>query len=108
MGDSKIARLRLVGLFEGLSFLILLFIAMPLKYMAGEPMAVKIAGMAHGILFVLFIAALYDNWNTHRWSLKFAGLSIFCSIIPFGPFWLDKKLKEKELIVLENNVSTSS
>ena len=102
MFDSKIAKFRLIGLLEGLSFLLLLFVAMPLKYMAGEPMAVKVVGMAHGILFILFIASLYDNWSSYKWTLKFAALCIFCSILPFGTFWLDKKLKDKELKAVQS------
>lgn len=54
MFDSKIAKFRLIGLLEGLSFLVLLFIAMPLKYMAGEPMAVKIVGMTHGVYLFFY------------------------------------------------------
>ena len=56
--QSPIGRLRIIAFLEGVSFLLLTGIAMPLKYMAGMPMAVKIAGMAHGVFFILFICSV--------------------------------------------------
>lgn len=96
--DSKIKRLRVIGLLEGISFITLLFVAMPLKYIGGEPMAVKVVGMAHGILFLMFVAALADASFAKRWEYGFRTLAFISSLIPFGTFWLDRKLKNSQLI----------
>ena len=81
-----------LGYAEGVSFLLLLFIAMPLKYMAGIPLAVSIVGAAHGFLFVAYVvAALYMAWR-NRWSFKILTLAVIASVIPFGPFLLEKRV----------------
>lgn len=80
---------RLIAFVEGISFLILLFIAMPLKYWAGIPMAVRVVGMAHGVLFVLFVVSLIDVMIRHRWSLLRSALIFLSSLIPFGTFAVD-------------------
>ncbi|MES2709024.1 MAG: DUF3817 domain-containing protein [Verrucomicrobiota bacterium] len=85
--------LRHTALLEGASFLVLLFIAMPLKYLAGQPLAVKITGMAHGILFVVFCAALLRVHLTARWPIGRSALVFVSSLIPFGPFLLDRRLR---------------
>lgn len=89
---DTLGRLRIIGFLEGISFLVLLFIAMPLKYMAGQPMAVKITGMAHGLLFVLYILYVLMAKIEYRWSFKKAGLALVASLVPFGTFWADVKL----------------
>ena len=87
---------RKVAFAEGVSFLILLLIAMPLKYMADMPMAVTIVGGLHGILFVGFIILTYmvkeEYKKDFKWMIK-AGLA---SIIPFGTFYMDKEWKKEE------------
>ena len=89
---TPLGRLRLVGFLEGLSFLVLLGIAMPLKYMAGEPAAVRVVGMAHGLLFVLYVFLLIQNSIEHRWSVGKAVLGFIASLLPFGTYYADKKL----------------
>ena len=84
--------LRIIALLEGLSFLGLLFIAMPMKYFMDMPTAVKIPGMAHGGLFVAYIllaivVGLDKNWNTKQFAIVILG-----SILPFGTFYADKKV----------------
>ena len=77
MLNTEIGRFRLVSLLEGVSFLVLLGIAMPLKYAAGIPEAVRYVGWAHGLLFVLFILALLSASTAARWPLaKIAGAFI--------------------------------
>jgi integral membrane protein len=93
---NPIAILRTVALIEGISFLVLLFIAMPLKYMAGLPLAVRIAGMAHGILFVIFCVSLVQTWIAARWPMSRAALIFTAAIIPFGPWIVDRRLKGYE------------
>lgn len=96
MMKTSIGRLRAVGLLEGASFLVLLFIAMPLKYMAGMPMAVKLVGWAHGVLFVLYLAILGQTAIALRWSLLRVGAALLASLLPFGPFVLDVWLRREE------------
>jgi integral membrane protein len=93
---NPIARLRTIALIEGISFLILLFIAMPLKYIWGQPQAVRIVGMAHGILFVIFCVALLYVTIVAKWPLSRAALLFLASIIPFGPWLIDRRMKDYE------------
>ena len=93
---NPIARLRTIAIIEGISFLILLFIAMPLKYLWDQPQAVRIVGMAHGILFVIFCAALLHVTIIAKWPLARAALLFLASIIPFGPWLIDRRMKDYE------------
>lgn len=95
MLNTSIGRLRLISLVEGVSFVLLLGIAMPLKYMAGMPEAVRVVGMAHGILWVMFIAAVIDVWATHRWPLSRVAGALVASVLPFGPFVLEARLRRE-------------
>jgi integral membrane protein len=89
---TPLSRLRLVGLLEGISFLVLLLIAMPLKYAAGQPLAVRYVGMAHGVLFLLYLLALVPVALDHRWSWKTVALAVLASVLPAGPFVFDAKV----------------
>lgn len=89
---TAIGRLRLIGYAEGASFLILLCIAMPLKYLAGKPEMVRVVGMMHGLLFMLYILTLMQAKVEYGWSLKTMLLGMLASVVPFGPFWADAKL----------------
>jgi len=93
---TPISRLRTVGIYEGLSYLLLLGIAMPLKYMFGMPLLVKYVGWAHGLLFVLYMVALLQVTLVHRWSFLKVAAGVIASLLPFGPFILDKKLLHAE------------
>lgn len=88
-----LAQFRWVAIVEGWSYLILLFVAMPLKYLADQPWAVKITGSAHGALFVLFCLALLQVFLRCRWSLKQAFWAFVASLIPFATFVLERRLK---------------
>ena len=92
----NIKTLRLVGLLEGISFLLLLFIAMPVKYMMDNPILVKYVGMGHGVLFVLFLVVLFAVCEKQKWSLSMFVMGLIASILPFGPFLFDMKLKKLE------------
>ncbi|PCC70604.1 integral membrane protein [Nannocystis exedens] len=96
MLNTEIGRFRLVSLLEGISFLVLLGIAMPLKYAAGIPEAVRYVGWAHGLLFVLFILALLSASTAARWSLAKTAGAFIASVIPFGAFVLERRLREEE------------
>ena len=86
--------LRRVALIEGISFLVLLGVAMPLKYFAGMPGAVKVVGWAHGVLFVVFCAALLQTMVVAKWSIGRAALVFVASLVPFGPFVIDGKMRQ--------------
>ncbi len=84
--------LRKVALAEAVSYLILLGIAMPLKYLAGQPLAVKITGLIHGVLFVIFCAALLRVLWVSRWPFRRVLLIFVASFIPLLPFYLDRRM----------------
>lgn len=88
---SSLGRLRIIAFLEGISFLLLLGIAMPLKYMAGIPEGVRIIGMAHGVLFVLYVLLLLQVTIERNWTWKKALLAFIASFIPFGTFYADAK-----------------
>ena len=85
--------LRILGNVEGVSYLLLLFIAMPLKYAYDMPMAVKITGMAHGALFVAYCMVLALCMKKFSWKLGFGVYLFIATLIPFGTFVTDRKLK---------------
>ena len=91
---SAIGRLRVLGMIEGVSFLVLLGVAMPLKYLAGMPMATKVVGWIHGVLFVAFCYALMRAKADENWNLKQTIVPFIASLIPFGPFIIDGRLKK--------------
>jgi integral membrane protein len=93
---STIGRLRIVGFIEGLSYLILLFIAMPIKYLVGIPEPVRMTGMAHGLLFVLYILLVIQATIQYNWSLRKAFIAFLASLVPFGTFYADIKLFRDE------------
>ncbi len=95
MLKTPLDRLRIIGLLEGASFLILLFIAMPLKYMAGLPQMVRVVGSAHGLLFVIFVLAVLDVAVRLRWPLTRVIAALAASVVPFGPFVLDAHLRRE-------------
>jgi len=87
---------RKIAFAEGVSFLVLLLIAMPLKYFAGMPMAVTVVGGLHGLLFVAFVVMAWEVKREYKkdwgWLIK----SFIASIIPFGTFWMDNRQWKKE------------
>jgi integral membrane protein len=93
---NPISVLRVAGLIEGVSFLVLLGIAMPLKYFAGLPMAVKIAGWIHGVLFVAFCLALWRAMVAAKWPVLRAVPVFIAALLPFGPFVIDRRLRRDE------------
>jgi integral membrane protein len=95
MLSSPIGRLRIISLIEGASFLLLLGIAMPLKYAWGMPWAVSFVGMVHGVLFVLFCVALLNAVLVARWKLKPPFLIFLASLIPFAPLWVEHWLRKQ-------------
>lgn len=93
---KTIRSLRLIGIAEGFSFLILLLIAMPLKYWMGWPLAVKYVGWAHGVLFILYIFAVLSAVKPMGWGFKGVAIAMIASLLPAGTFVLDKSLRKRE------------
>lgn len=89
---------RTVAVAEGVSYLLLLLIAMPLKYLADEKRPVLYVGWLHGFLFVLYALLLLKVWIEYRWTFKQALLAFVASLVPFGTFVLDKKLKQQYVL----------
>ena len=93
--ETALKSLTLIGYLEGTSFLLLLFIAMPLKYMMGIPEAVKYIGMAHGGLFIAYILMLLIATNKIKMPLWAMPAGVLGSFLPFGPFIFDHLLKKR-------------
>jgi integral membrane protein len=92
-------RFRLISIIEGISFLLLLFVAMPLKYVMDMPLAVTYVGWAHGILFVIYIYVVFPTARKCTWVFSKTFFALVASVLPFGPFIFDRYLtkEEKEL-----------
>ncbi len=88
---------RKIAKLEGISYLVLLFIAMPLKYLADMPMAVRIVGGIHGGLFIAFMVFMYLSYDQYNRDIKWMLKAFLASIIPFGTFYMDKEWKSEEL-----------
>jgi integral membrane protein len=84
-----------ISFFEGVSFVVLLAIAMPLKYAMGMPLAVKYIGWAHGALFVAYGFQLLYVGITFQWKFSRILLYGLCSILPLAPFWVEKQVKNE-------------
>lgn len=91
---NPIALLRTIAIAEAISFLVLLGIAMPLKYGCGLPVAVLVTGAVHGALFLLFSWSLLRVVVQAQWPLPRALLVFVSALLPFGPFVLDGRLRQ--------------
>ncbi|MFL5764210.1 MAG: DUF3817 domain-containing protein [Bacteroidia bacterium] len=83
------------GIAEGISFLVLLGICMPLKYMMHMPLPVRIVGMLHGALFIAFIWLLLKAKAEYKWPFSVVALGVLLSVLPFGTFFLDRILRKQ-------------
>lgn len=89
--NLSVTQFKWISTLEAISFLLLLGVAMPLKYIWDYPEAVSVVGMAHGILFILYVLGAYWmkeqlNWNTSTFLVV-----LLCSVLPFGPFYAERK-----------------
>lgn len=89
---TPLGRLRLVGFAEGVSYLVLLGVAVPLKYLAGVPTATRLVGSLHGALFVAYTLLLIQTAIGRSWSFSLIGRSFLASLVPFGTFYADRKI----------------
>ena len=88
---TTLGRLRLIAFIEGVSFLVLLFVAMPLKYFFEQPQAVRSVGTIHGLLFVGYVLMVFMTKIEYRWDWAKTRLLLLISLIPFGNFYADRK-----------------
>ena len=95
MLSTALGRFRLVSLVEGLSYVILVGIAMPLKYGAGNTTIVPVVGSIHGGLFVLFVLALAAAARAQRWTHRQTATAFIAGLIPLGAFWLEHRLRRE-------------
>ncbi|MCF4101680.1 DUF3817 domain-containing protein [Gillisia sp. M10.2A] len=89
--NQQIKIFRTISVLEGISFLVLLLVAMPLKYLMDKPQMVQTVGMAHGVLFILYIIGALWMFKMLNWTWKTLVIAIICSVLPFGPFYVEKK-----------------
>lgn len=89
--NSLLKTLRIVGALEGISYILLLFVAVPIKYLLNDPQYVKLLGMPHGLLFVAYMVLAIMVGMELKWDKKTFAFVLLASIIPFGTFIADKK-----------------
>lgn len=92
---STLSIFKKVAIAEGISYLALLLIAMPLKYFAGIPLAVKYTGWVHGLLFVFYVIFVIMCWMEYKWKFGKVAMVFFASLLPFAPFIVERKLEEE-------------
>lgn len=83
--------LRVISYLEGISYILLLFIAVPIKYYANDPSLVKLLGMPHGLLFVAYVILSLVSSKKYRWNSKKTLVVLISSVIPFGTFYVGYK-----------------
>ena len=91
----SLSLLRIISLAEGVSYLLLLYAAIYQKRILGDEEAIAIPGIIHGVLWVLFCVSLLHVWIDRQWSFGKTTFAFICSLLPFGPFFLERKLKQE-------------
>ncbi len=91
--NAAIKLFRYIAIAEGISYLLLLFVAMPLKYLLELPEAVKYTGWAHGVLFIAYVPALLAAARPLGWGLQETFVGFMASLLPGGTFVLDRKIR---------------
>ena len=86
---------RLVAFLEGVSYILLLFVAVPIKYWGGDEQWVKLLGMPHGLLFISYLILSFLLKDDNQWRNKDVVIIMFASILPFGTFYVDWKYLRK-------------
>lgn len=97
MINNVLTRFRAISAIEGLSFLLLVFIAMPIKYIGENPYPVKILGMMHGVLFIIFMISLFETKIRKSWDTGMVFQLFVLSLIPFGAFFIERKVKPQTI-----------
>lgn len=104
--EKTLNRFRIISIAEGISFLVLLFIAMPLKYTMDMPLAVTYVGWVHGALFVLYIYIIFPTSRKLSWSYMKTFWGVIVSVLPFGPFLFDRKLKQEQRALDQSHIKS--
>jgi integral membrane protein len=93
MLKTKLGRLRIIAFLEGISLLILVGVAVPLKYGWHNPALVKIMGPVHGLLFLFFVLNTISVGIAYKWEFRITTWKVLLAcIIPFGTFYIDRKI----------------
>lgn len=82
---------RVIAILEGISYILLLFIATPIKYLVNDPQYVKMLGMPHGLLFISYVILAFLLRSEYKWNLRQFLVVLIASVIPFGTFYVDIK-----------------
>ncbi len=93
---SALDAFRKISIVEGISAILLYFVAMPLKYIAHIPEAVRVVGTLHGLLFLVFLICLLRVWMADKWPLSKVILGFVAGNVPFGAFWFERRLRAEE------------
>lgn len=92
MSKNKIVRLfKIISSLEGISYILLLFVGVPIKYLAGNAIVVKSLGMPHGILFIAYVVLALLIRSKMNWGAKSTSIVLIASLIPFGTFYINRK-----------------
>jgi integral membrane protein len=92
---SPVFLLRIASFAEGVSFIVLLYFAIYHKRILGDAEAIRVPGMIHGVLFLIFCLALFQVWADRKWPLKKVFFAFICALLPFAPFYLEHKLRRE-------------
>ncbi len=93
---TTIGRLRILAFLEGVSLLVLVFVAVPLKYLFDNPSLVQSVGPIHGALFLLFVFNALQVGVEQQWKFKETTWKVLlASFIPFGTFYIDYYILRK-------------
>ena len=93
--NSAVRLFSTIALIEGISYVLLLGIAMPLKYFLDMPLAVKVVGWAHGVLFMVYVVLLLICWIRYQWNFGRVVWYFIASLLPFLPFYVERSLKKE-------------
>ena len=96
---SNLGRLRIIAFLEGVSFLLLMFIAVPLKYVGGYEHATQEVGMAHGLLFILYIFLVIPVQSELKWNKRTTFSVLLAAVLPFGTFVANAKIFRKYAVI---------
>jgi integral membrane protein len=94
---NPVKNLRIAGYVEGVSYLLLLGVAMPLKYLADLPLAVRVMGSLHGLLFVVYVVVAVRAARSRGWPVERLLEVLAAAVFPLGPFVLDRRLRRDEM-----------
>ena len=90
---------RVISYLEGISYILLLFIGVPLKYFGGNEILVKTLGMPHGILFIAYILMAFFIKPNYKWTNREFAMILIASVIPFGTFMVDRKYLKNSITI---------